>query len=621
MALATDGNARYCFERFEVCPDSRQLLVDGQPAKLGARALDLLLTLIEHRERVVSKSELLDLVWAGLIVEEGNLTVHMAALRKLLGPAAIATIPGRGYKFALKIEGPVAQVPAPPVRVDVNGAAPLRGNTPLQLAPLYGRDEDVTAIQALIGHHRLVSVVGPGGIGKTRLAQAVAHGLRGAYKDGVWIVELEPLSDPTLVVATAARILGYQLGAAQQAVASLVDALYPQEMLLVLDNCEHVLGPVHELAAAILAGAPGVRLLITSQEPLRLAQEQVERLRALAVPDTADAATALLYGAVALFTARARAVDGRFALNEDNLAAVIDICTHLDGIPLAIELAAARVALLGVQGLRQRLSERLRLLAGGERAALPRHRTLRAAMEWSYALLSDDEREVLDRLGVFVGSFSLEAAQHVACDGHIDAWAVLDHLSTLVDKSLVMVESGEPPRYRLLESTRAFALERLAVSGATEAIRRRHAEAIALTVGRGPWPETLTARMHRVAPDLDNVRAAAVWATGPAGDRRIAINIAGATPHLWSILGCNEEGTRLFRLIEPWVDDSTPPAVAARFWFSDSSLFTLSSLRHEAEAALKSAGLFRAIGHRVGLFAALWSACHTFSYACDCLAA
>jgi len=207
MALMTGTIAKYRFERFEVRPASRQLLVDGRPAKLGTRALDLLLTLIERRERVVTKNELLQLVWPGLVVEEGNLTVHIVALRKLLGPTAIVTIPGRGYKFALQIEGVEAQAPEPKRRDNSSGPDLVQGNLPLQLAPLYGRDKDLAAVRALVERHRLVSVVGPGGIGKTRLVQAVAHGLREDFSDGTWLIELAPLTDPQLVVPTVGRVI------------------------------------------------------------------------------------------------------------------------------------------------------------------------------------------------------------------------------------------------------------------------------------------------------------------------------------------------------------------------------------------------------------------------------
>jgi predicted ATPase len=466
-----------------------------------------------------------------------------------------------------------------------------------------------------------VSVVGPAGIGKTRLAQAVAHPLRASYADGVWLVELAPLADPLLVVPTVARVLGHAIAQEEGALTSLLEAMRDQRLLVVLDNCEHLLGAVVELATKIVAGAPGVQLLITSQEPLHLAEEQVDRLSALAVPPTTDAVSALDYGAVELFVARAQGADPRFALTAESVGEVVEVCKHLDGIALAIELAAARVPLLGVHGLRQRLDERLKLLAGGTRTALPRHQTLRAALQWSYGLLSAAEQTVFDRLGVFVGTFSLEAAQQVACDEAIDAWVVLDHLATLVDKSLVLVEGAEVPRYRLLESSRAFARERLTAAGSLEALRRRHAQAIADTVtGDDPF-ERPNARMRRIAPDLDNVRAAVAWATGPTGDRQIAIAVAAATDMLWAVHGRGDEGDRLYRSVEPWVDESTPLLLAARLWFAVCNLGLVVGLRRQAEAGLNAARLFRTLGDKYWLFRAQERAARSFSMLGDHVAA
>ena len=331
---------------------------------------------------------------------------------------------------------------APPRLAAAPEARACPGNLPVHLPPLYGRDADAAALKALMAGHRLVSVVGPGGIGKTRLAQAVAHDMQQTNIGGAWLVDLAPITKPELAALTVARALGHPIGPAK-AIASLVEAIRGQELLLVLDNCEQLVGAVAELARAIFAGAPGVKLIVTSQEPLRLAEEQVYRLGPLAVPanPNADAATALDHGAIALFVARARAADARFEVDEDNVGATIEICARLDGVALAIELAAARVSLLGVHGVRQRLDERFQLLAGGRREALPRHRALSAALEWSYGLLSDGERHVLDRLGIFVGGFSLEAAQILVANEQIDEWTVLEHLSTLVDKSLVITGS------------------------------------------------------------------------------------------------------------------------------------------------------------------------------------
>jgi predicted ATPase/DNA-binding winged helix-turn-helix (wHTH) protein len=609
--------AGYRFGRFELLPAERILRVDGQPSRLNPRAFDVLIALVERSGRLVSKNELLELVWPTLIVEENNVEVQISALRKLLGPQAIATVPGRGYQFTLLANETDSH--AAPREDRVEQTALPRGNLPAQLPPLYGRINEVVALTRLFERHRLVSVVGPGGIGKTRVALAVAHGLRGRYADGVWIIELASLSDPSLVVPTVARVLGQ--GAVGSA-AALVEALSGQQLLLVLDNCEHLLDGIAAPISQIVARAPGVRLLITSQEPLHLSEEQVNRLNALAVPDVHDLASALSFGAVELFVARAQAADPRFRLTTENVADVIEICTRLDGIALAIELAAARVPLLGVHGIRQRLHERFKLLASaGARISVPRHQTLRAALEWSYALLSVEQQTVFDRLGVFVGSFSLEAAQQVALDQTIDAWTVLDHLAALVDKSLVIVDEGDLVRYRLLESSRALALERLAQAGVIETIRSRHAQAIADTLAANDALEGPQARTQRIGPDLDNVRAAAIWATGPTGDRQIAIALAGATTLLWDGQGCNDEGDRLYRKVELWVDSNTPLRLAARFWDAVGDLRLFIRLQHQAEAALRAAEMYRILDDQNGIFRALMSAAEKFSYLGDPVAA
>jgi predicted ATPase/class 3 adenylate cyclase len=539
------------------------------------------------------------------------------------GQHAVRNIGQPLHAFGLPIEGAVASDSGSAREAPLSAitSAQALGNLPAQLPPLYGRAQDVAALARLLELHRVVSVVGPAGIGKTRAAQAVAHTLRGGYADGAWLVELAPLADEQLVVPTVARVLGHPMAVKETALASLVQVLRDQRLLLVLDNCEHLLEAVAELAAQIVAGAPGVRLLVTSQEPLHIAEEQISRLNALAVPPSADASAALSYGAVQLFVARAQAVDSSFAVDSGNVDDVVEICRRLDGMALAIELAAARVSLLGVRGVRQRLDERLKLLAAGSRTALPRHQTLRAALQWSHGLLTAWEQTVFDRLGVFMGTFSLEAAQQVAADEAIDIWGVLDHLASLVDKSLVLVEGGETKRYRLLESSRAFALERLAAAGSLESIHKRHARAIADTLtGDDPFEEPL-ARMRRIAPDLDNVRAAAAWAMGPSGDRQIAVALAAATERLWDAHGCNDEGARLYRAIEPWVDEATPPRLAARFWFAVADLRVWTDMKRQAEAGLKAAELFRSLGDRFWVFRSLTSTVIAFALFADRVAA
>jgi predicted ATPase/DNA-binding winged helix-turn-helix (wHTH) protein len=611
--------AVYRFNSFELQPEQRRLLVDGRPAALGPRAFDVLLALVERAGQLVSKNQLLDLVWPGLVVEENNLQVQISTLRKLLGPQAIATIPGRGYRWTLALDDASAQAArsesAPPAVSAESAALPAVSS---ELPALYGRSEDVAALRELIRHHALVTVVGPAGIGKTRLAQAVAHELRDAFADGVRLVELAPLADPDLVAATVARALGIAVGDPRTALDITVRALAGQRLLLILDNCEHLLEAVDRAVAALRKGSPTVHVLSTSQELLRHPDEHVYRLGPLGLPAEVTAIRASESGAVQLFVARVQAADPRFQLSEGNVGAVVDICRRLDGIPLAMELAAARVPLLGVDGVRERLGERFRLLTAGSRLALRRHQTLRAALEWSYGLLSEPEQLVLDRLGVFAGGFSLESAQQLASYDEIDPWAVLDHLGALVDKSLVIADGGHVPRYRMLETTRAFALERLAARGATLPTLRRHAEVMltlfehfyADIVGGGAPPDE---QMKRLGADLDNLRGAIHWAIGPGGDLRTAIALVGASGAGRGFLtaaGLQWEGWQWCKALKPRIDGSIPTADAARFWAACAEQGLAVSLDMSAEDAQRAIALYRDAQDRLGEFLGL----HALTY-------
>jgi predicted ATPase/DNA-binding winged helix-turn-helix (wHTH) protein len=602
--------AAYRFGSFELQPDQRRLLVDGRPAVLGPRAFDVLLALVERAGELVSKNQLLDLVWPGLVVEENNLQVQISTLRKLLGPQAIATIPGRGYRWVLVPDDAAASAAksesAPPASSAGSAVLP---DVPAELPVLYGRSEDVVAVRDLIRHHALVTVVGSAGIGKTRLAQAVAHELEDEFADGVRLVELAPLADPTLVAITLARAIGLVIGDPGIALELTVQALAERRLLVVLDNCEHLLDAVDQVVAALRKGAPRVHVLATSQELLRHPDEHVYRLGALALPVEATAARAREAGAIELFAARVQALEPRFLVSDANVAAVVDICRRLDGIPLAIELAAARVPLLGVEGVRDRLDERFRLLTAGSRLALRRHQTLRAALEWSYSLLSESEQKIFDGLGVFAGGFSLESAQRLGTNAEIDEWSVLDHLGALVDKSLVIADGGSG-RYRMLETTRAFALERLAARGETIAILRRHAE-VMLTLlerfyrdilGGGAPPGE---QLKRLGAELDNLRGAIHWASGPDGDLRTAIALVGASGAGRGFLtraGLQWEGWQWCKALKPRIDASIPTADAARFWAACAEQGIAASLDTSAQDAQRAIALYRDAQDRMGEF-------------------
>lgn len=378
---------------------------------------------------------------------------------------------------------------------------------------LFGRDSDVTALANLLGAHRLVSIVGPGGVGKTALANTLANSLASRFGEAVHKVELVTLTDSRQLMPALVTVLNVSIDAASPRDA-VIKALAGSSHLLILDNCEHLQAGVADMVSDLLTALPELRILQTSQEALKLQAERVYRLSALEVPEHgAELASARAVGAVAMLVDRAGAADQLFELNETNLAQVIDICRQLNGLPLALELAAARVRTLGVEGLRVRLGERLQLLTGGARDLPARHRTLRAALEWSYALLSPVEQLVFRRLGVMSGGFDIAAAQSVAAGAEIDRWGVLDALDALASKSLLvsLTNAEGEGRFHLLETMRQFALEQLQAAGEESTARERHlthflalAEAASEFL-TGPQQGVWLARLDR---DRDNIFAA-----------------------------------------------------------------------------------------------------------------
>jgi predicted ATPase/DNA-binding winged helix-turn-helix (wHTH) protein len=604
------------FGDFELCRRRRLLLRSGEVVALGARAFDLLAALGVRSDRVVPKHELLDIIWPGLVVEENNLQVQVSTLRKLLGPQAITTVPGRGYRFTAPLhnagDGGPALTP-PPI------AAPLAGGLSIQQSPLIGREDELHQVTALLREHLFVTLVGAGGIGKTRLAQAVARQATEIGAPSACLVEMAPLADASLVDGAVLQALGLMPAAGRPVRAMLLDALCERRMLLVLDNCEHVIEAVAALVQALLDAAPGVCVLATSQEPLRLAREHLFRLEPLAVPSENDSNAVddtARYGAVALFVLRARAADPRFALTAQNRTAVVEICRRLDGIALAIELAAARVPVLGVEGVRQRLGDMFKLLTTSTRNTLRRHQTLRAAMDWSHNLLTADEQSVFRRLSVFNGGFTLEAAQALASDSDAtDGWAVIDHVAALVGKSLIVADAADTPRYRMLEPTRAYALERLERSGEMPSQLQRHAQVVLDLFERTVEQRfgehgTLAgdSLLQRLVPELDNLRAAFYWAL--AEDSRAATAVAlGAASFevLRAALGLAPEIQDSLPKLKAKVDGRTPVVTAARFWHSLACLqFDRQiSLDDALDACLLAEASYRSAGQRRGMYRAM----------------
>lgn len=546
-----EDTVSFVFGRHRVVPHRRALLTDGVDVTVSGRPFDLLLALIERRDRVVLKDELMRLVWPGRVVEEGNLTVHIASLRKLLGDDVISTVSGRGYRFVAPVEEDASDSGVLTASHAPAGTLPSEGrrtNVPLASSPLIGRNSAIAAVTSLVEAHRVVTLVGVGGIGKTRLAVEVGRQISDRCRDGAWVVELGPLASGGLIPSAIASALRLDIAGCADPVAGVAMALESREMVLVLDNCEHVIEPAARIVEALVRASRNLRVLVTSREGLRIEGEALYQVIPLAVPATGVSCppNLLAYSAVELFVARASAAQQSFPVDEDSLVQVASICRRLDGIPLAIELAAARATALGLRELLDRLDDRFALLTGGRRTALQRHQTLRAALDWSFELLREIDQAVFRRLAIFAGDFSLDAALHVGTDDAIDNNDVVDSITNLVAKSLIALEvEGGAVRYRLLETTRAYALEKLNLSGDRDLTARRHAEHHRNLFERAmsEWQSDNTAEWLAVyARRLDDVHAAIDWASSPGHDAAIGAELTAAAVPLWIELSLIDEG-------------------------------------------------------------------------------
>ncbi len=537
------------------------------PMALGSRGVAVLRTLVERPREFVAKDSIIDAAWPGVVVEESNLAVQIAAIRRVLakvpgGEGWIETLPRRGYRFV----GPVTSI-----RDDKEQGSRLqRSNLPEPLTLFVGRERELIEIKRLLPGTRLLTLVGMGGIGKTRLALQVAAEVVDAYRDGVWLAEFGSIRDPLLVPTSVAQVLGVTERAGESLSDTLCAYLKGREALLILDNCEHLLDACAKLAGAVLRGASETTIVATSREPLQVPGEQTYPLQPLSLPDSSGAATMRGSEAVQLFVERVRRQLPGFEPTPARAPVIAELCIHLDGIPLALELAAARTRSLSIEQINARLQDRFKLLISGNHTALPRQQTLRATLDWSYDLLADDERVMLRRLAIFPGSFTLEAASAVASDTAIDEFAVIDLLSQLVARSLVIADTTDAgARYRLLETTRAYALEKLVEAKESDAIRRRHAQYFRDLFEHAPddWQRLPDFDWcARYQPELDNVRAALDWAFGSEGDSTIGIELSAGAGELWYILSLRKEGEQRLEAAVARTGSQTSESDHARLW-------------------------------------------------------
>jgi predicted ATPase/DNA-binding CsgD family transcriptional regulator len=444
------------------------------------------------------------------------------------------------------------------------------GNVPASTTAFIGRARELAQIRQMLSVSRLVTLTGVGGVGKTRLAVRIAGEAWRAFPDGAWLVDLAALDDPALVAQTVASVLGVRDQSARWPVAVLSDHLCDRNLLLVLDNCEHLLDACAVLADALLGAAPDLRILATSRQPLGLPSEQTVVVPPLAVPDPhGDGSAEALagYDAVNLFVTRAAGVVPGFQLTERNAAAVAALCTRLDGLPLAIELAAARLRALSPEQVLSRLDERFALLTGGSRVARPRQQTLRALVAWSYELCSAEERALWALVSVFVGSFDLEAAEHVCADERLRRGSLLDLVAGLVEKSVLMREEHDSGvRYRLLDTIREYGRERLAEGGDETALRRRHRDyylELALRASSGWFSAQGPLWRERMRLEHPNLRAALDFSLSGPGEAETGMYLAAVVGFFWRVSGLLSEGRRwLDRLLALGAEPTLPRAYA-----------------------------------------------------------
>jgi predicted ATPase/DNA-binding winged helix-turn-helix (wHTH) protein len=485
-------------ENLTIFPDRREVLVDDTLVELGSRAMDVLLILMEANGALVTKEELIDRVWPTTIVVDNNLHVHICQIRKIMGVhrKLLVAVPGRGYRLLRSAE----PAQATSTFIAVAHSKHTANSLPFSSAQLVGRDTSLTEIGKLLCAHDVMTLVGAGGIGKSSLAAEVGRRHLSQFEGRVWMVEMAGRNTPCPLPAAVASAMGFTSQNGEHTAKTVIDLIDKKPTLLILDNCEHVIAEVAEFTHMLTRLNPGCKILATSREALRIHGERLYHVIPLEVPRDDDSNASIpRRSAVQLFLARVSSIEPCFCANNANLALAGRVCKRLDGVPLAIELAAARAAILGIEVLAEKLDESIRILGGGHRTALPHHQTLEASFDWSYNLLSETERKVLSRLGVLRGAFTLEDAQAVAASDDLSVHDVTEAICALISKSLVVahLEQGHV-EYRLLETTRCYALQRLEANGQRNATERRRARYLSkvFCASHGNWTNEARSRVH-----------------------------------------------------------------------------------------------------------------------------
>ena len=600
---------------FRLDTEARVLTHEGVATALGARGVAVLEALVSRAGEYVEKSLIVDAAWPGVVVEEANLAVQISAIRRALARAPdgkrwIETLTRRGYRFV----GPVRRCEpsrTPSTVVAQTGDATAQAvpahpnNVPARVSSFVGRTRESDEVKRLLARNRLVTLVGIGGIGKTRVALQVADDVIERYPDGVWVVELASISKAELVPICVAQTLGVQEQAGEPLIRTLCRDSRARRMLLVLDTCEHLIAATAALVAALLAEAPNTHVLATSREALNVDGEQQLPLQPLSLPDGDSSVDDIAAAeAVQLFVERAKLQQPGFALTPALAGSVAEICRRLEGIPLAIELAAARMSSLSIEEIARRLDDRFGLLAAGPRVTPRRQKTLRATLDWSYDLLGEEEQRALRRLAAFAGGFTLEAARHVVGDRTTSDQAMLDLLGTLVARSLVLVDVTEAgTRYRLLDTMREYCEEKLTVAGERTLASRRHARCFRNLFERAleDWLSGSDVRWNAVyMKERDNVRAALDWAFSSDGDVDVGTGLAAWSGPSWLLWSLRSEGLSRIELALRRCSARTPPRIRGRLWLWLGVLHQFSDPLKWVRALRRAVALHRRSGDMFG---------------------